>query len=508
MAYPTGYNRGYSFTDFQASNPEDPLPGNRVDIELNSIETTLDAIIAFIQGIARSDGEIANDSIGLAQMSGTLIALGIDRPTTWLTTTAYVVDDSVFESSKLYVCLVAHTSGVFATDLAAAKWVEVVDFTGLVTDAAAEADAAAASAAAAAASAAAAAAFFATAASTTVQGTVELATDAETIALADTSRAVTPSNLQALENSARTFQNDNTHNTSATDVLTLRHITSNVPAAGMGAAIAFAAETSSGNNEVGMSLQAVTTDVTGGSEDFDFVCKLMAAGAAYAEKFRVTSDGKVKLITGAVLDFASGDVTITHSANTLTVAGGDLVVPDEAYDATGWNGDLSVPTKNAVRDKIESLTAAPTVVRKAAGESVTSSTTLQDDDDFSFAVLANTNYYAEFDLFLSSGGAAADGGFKFDFTGPAAPDSVSVISQISAGPACTDAMMALATAFSSAITYGPLSSGSYFEGVRIKLYVNNGANAGTVQLRWAQGTSDGTATTVAAGSLMKYQVVT
>lgn len=34
---------------------------------------------------------------------------------------------------------------------------------------------------------------------------------------------------------------------------------------------------------------------------------------------------------------------------------GDLVVPDEAYDATAWNGSLEVPTKNAVRDKIESL---------------------------------------------------------------------------------------------------------------------------------------------------------
>lgn len=32
-----------------------------------------------------------------------------------------------------------------------------------------------------------------------------------------------------------------------------------------------------------------------------------------------------------------------------------LLVPDEAYDATGWNGNLSVPTKNAIRDKIESM---------------------------------------------------------------------------------------------------------------------------------------------------------
>lgn len=57
--------------------------------------------------------------------------------------------------------------------------------------------------------------------------------------------------------------------------------------------------------------------------------------------------------TGA-LDFGAGDITLTHSANALTIAGGDFFVPDEAYGA-GWNGDLSVPTKNAVYDKIESM---------------------------------------------------------------------------------------------------------------------------------------------------------
>lgn len=43
---------------------------------------------------------------------------------------------------------------------------------------------------------------------------------------------------------------------------------------------------------------------------------------------------------------------LDKAGGTLT---GDLVVPDEAYDATAWNGSLEVPTKNAVRDKIESL---------------------------------------------------------------------------------------------------------------------------------------------------------
>lgn len=40
---------------------------------------------------------------------------------------------------------------------------------------------------------------------------------------------------------------------------------------------------------------------------------------------------------------------------------GDVNVPDEAYDATAWNGSLEVPTKNAVRDKIETIASPLTI---------------------------------------------------------------------------------------------------------------------------------------------------
>jgi hypothetical protein len=47
---------------------------------------------------------------------------------------------------------------------------------------------------------------------------------------------------------------------------------------------------------------------------------------------------------------------------------GDLIVPDEAYDPTNWNGSMEAPTKNAVRDKIETLAAGiPTVSDTAYG---------------------------------------------------------------------------------------------------------------------------------------------
>lgn len=46
----------------------------------------------------------------------------LEKPA-WVTATAYAVGDEVRESDVLYECLEAHTSGTFATDLAAVKWV-------------------------------------------------------------------------------------------------------------------------------------------------------------------------------------------------------------------------------------------------------------------------------------------------------------------------------------------------------------------------------------------------
>ena len=49
-------------------------------------------------------------------------AVDAPSPAAWLTATAYVVDDYVIESSIVYRCIVDHTSGTFATDLAALDW--------------------------------------------------------------------------------------------------------------------------------------------------------------------------------------------------------------------------------------------------------------------------------------------------------------------------------------------------------------------------------------------------
>jgi hypothetical protein len=84
---------------------------------------------------------------------------------------------------------------------------------------------------------------------------------------------------------------------------------------------------------------------------------------------------------------ASAGVIAVEGSNVVTVAGGtftgDISVPDEAYDATNWNGSTEVPTKNAVRDKIETLSAGGRVlISELAADSVATT--------FTFSAIAGT----------------------------------------------------------------------------------------------------------------------
>ena len=47
----------------------------------------------------------------------------VNAYTAWLTSTSYLIGDLVTDGGSNYRCLVAHSSGTFATDLAANKWV-------------------------------------------------------------------------------------------------------------------------------------------------------------------------------------------------------------------------------------------------------------------------------------------------------------------------------------------------------------------------------------------------
>ena len=110
----------------------------------------------------------------------------------------------------------------------------------------------------------------------------------------------------------------------------ISHITSGTAAAGFGAGLEWELENASGTNKVVSTIETVFTDATDTSEDADFVVKLMAAGAAAAEKLRVDSTGL--LITQNATLMKSG-VTLTDGAG---VGVGTLTNAPAAGNPTKW----------------------------------------------------------------------------------------------------------------------------------------------------------------------------
>jgi len=126
MAQPTPYVRQYNFTDYQTEHPSDPLPGSQVDIEYNTVKQTLDQILANLELIQRDDGALANQSVGVDQMKAE-VNFGLNAVTDWEVGVVYQPNNGVWFEGKLYRCLEAHTSTVFATDLAAERWSLLLD---------------------------------------------------------------------------------------------------------------------------------------------------------------------------------------------------------------------------------------------------------------------------------------------------------------------------------------------------------------------------------------------
>jgi hypothetical protein len=76
---------------------------------------------------------------------------------------------------------------------------------------------------------------------------------------------------------------------------------------------------------------------------------------ASATTLKILSTGFEDLILDLETTSNTAIWTSSTGVSVVEFSGIDVKVPTEVYDATGWNGDLTVPTKDAVRDKIETL---------------------------------------------------------------------------------------------------------------------------------------------------------
>lgn len=129
MSQPTPYDRLHNLTEYATANPSAPFNPAYADDEFNAIVATLYQTLVNLTLIQRDDGALKNGVVTPDSLSAAVLAImvtaGASVRGAWLTTTAYALKDVVTQSGATYICATAHTSGTFATDLAAGKWVAI-----------------------------------------------------------------------------------------------------------------------------------------------------------------------------------------------------------------------------------------------------------------------------------------------------------------------------------------------------------------------------------------------
>lgn len=155
----------------------------------------------------------------------------------------------------------------------------------------------------------------------------------------------------------------------------------------------------------------------------------------------------------------------------------------------------------------------PDVVIKAADESLSSNTTLQNDDELFLSVAASAKYVVDLQIFAITAANDVTEDIKLGFTFP----SGSTLHFSGTGPNNADLSGAAssnsngewiarmsATSGTTTIPYG--MSGVEL-GLSLRAILITSTTAGTLQLQWAQNSSTANALTVSAGSMMRARRV-
>ena len=142
---------------------------------------------------------------------------------------------------------------------------------------------------------------------------------------------------------------------------------------------------------------------------------------------------------------------------------------------------------------------------KAADESIASSTALQDDNDFTMAVVAGRKYIFEFLLIVKAGDAAAD--FKYNFSFPTS-DGIAGGAGLAAATAsgALGDVRTLGRTVTAGTSFTDEIVGVTNANLAVTAYIVLVPSAsGTFKMQWAQNSSSATATTLAKYSAMKWE---
>lgn len=157
------------------------------------------------------------------------------------------------------------------------------------------------------------------------------------------------------------------------------------------------------------------------------------------------------------------------------------------------------------------LVGRPLFVRKTADQSVTSSTTLIDDTELYGTVAPNCTYRFELHMFYV-GNETGDINTRWTFPTGATLDQMTICgwpidTGFNTGGTHADTEFYALLAQTSPSTARPFAGSTTVVTALIVGTLVVGGTAGTLQLQWAQNVSNGTATTVKAGSCLELRRV-
>jgi len=142
---------------------------------------------------------------------------------------------------------------------------------------------------------------------------------------------------------------------------------------------------------------------------------------------------------------------------------------------------------------------------KAADQSYTSQTTLQNDTDLVFSIAENEVWVATY--MIDVGAGLATTGFKLSINVPSPRTAVNVSASLNPDvQTATNQVVKRSATASATLTFAAANLTGASDGqLEVALFIQNGANAGSVQLQFAQASSSGTAITFRKGSFVVAQ---
>src|SRR5687767_1298692 len=122
MAQPTKFTITVDFSEEESNgvSGRDKVRTAALDALFSAIKTSADQIIDNLALIQRDDGALLDGTVRVHTLSTEVLALLAAGPVTvrgsWVTGTDYEAGNVVLQNNLVYVCIVDHTSGVFADD--------------------------------------------------------------------------------------------------------------------------------------------------------------------------------------------------------------------------------------------------------------------------------------------------------------------------------------------------------------------------------------------------------